>query len=137
LVRLKREKMSLKDWEKLDITRDEVNKIGEALKNKEFRQLFVDYCEEITDPENRKLYEQEIKQLEQERGVDVTFINPEPGYVIKTSADGTTKTFLNIATNEHVEKPTSTPTTNADGLRGLNWSLPYTVVPPRRVSSLL
>lgn len=70
--------MSIKDWEKVDISRDEVNRIGEALKHEEFRKMFVEYCEEITDPENRKLYEKEITQLEKERGIDVQFINPEP-----------------------------------------------------------
>lgn len=123
---------SLNDWEKLQVTRDEVNKIGEALKQKEFRQLLVDYCEEISDPENRKLYEKEITELEKERGVDITFINPEPCYVIKTSSDGTTKTFINIATNEKVEKPSSKPSTNENGQRGLVWSLPHTLTPPRR-----
>lgn len=124
--------MPLKDWEKLNVTRDEVEKIGEALKQKEFRQLLIDYCEEISDPENRKLYEQEITQLEKERGVDITFINPDPGYVIKTSSDGTTKTFINIATNEKVEKPSSKPTTDENGQRGLMWSLPHTLAPPRK-----
>lgn len=124
--------MSSKDWEQCNITRDEVNRIGEALKHEEFRKMFVDYCEEISDPENRKIYEQEIKQLEKERGVDVTFINPLPGYVIKTSSDGTTKTFINIATSEKIEKPSSVTSSNAEGQRGLTWSLPYTLAPPRR-----
>lgn len=124
--------MSLKDWESLNVTRDEVTRIGEALKHKEFRQLFVDYCAEINDPENRKLYETEITQLENERGVDVTFVNPEPGYVIKTSADGSTKTFINIATNEKVEKPSHAVATGADGQRGLQWSLPHLLAPPHR-----
>jgi dynein assembly factor 2, axonemal len=123
--------MSTKDCQ-LDISRDEVNRIGEALKHEEFRKLFTDYCEEISNPENRKLYEKEITQLEKERGVDVTFINPEPGYVIKTSSDGATKTFINIATNDKIEKPSSASATNSDGQRGLTWSLPYTLAPPRR-----
>lgn len=122
----------MSDWEKMDVSRDEVNRIGEALKNEEFRKMFIDYCEEITDPENRKIYESEITQLEKERGVDVTFINPEPGYVIKTISDGTTKAFINIATSEKIEKPSSASSTDANGQRGLNWSLPYTLAPPRR-----
>lgn len=124
--------MSIKDWEKLNISRDEVNRIGEALKKEEFRKMLIDYCQEISDPENRKIYEQEITQLEMERGVNVTFINPKPGYVIKTSSDGTTKVFLNIATNDKIDKPSSVPSTNTDGKRGLNWSLPYTLAQPRR-----
>lgn len=124
--------MSIKDWEKLDISRDEVNRIGEALKKEEFRKMFIDYCQEISDPENRKIYEQEITQLEKERGVNVTFINPEPGYVMKTSADGEMKVFLNIATSDKIDKPTSVSSINTDGQRGLNWSLPYTLAPVRR-----
>ena len=124
--------MSLNEWEKMDISRAEVDRIGEALKNEEFRKLLVEYCEEITDPENRKLYESEIMQLEKERGVDVTFVNPEPGYVIKTSADGANKVFINVATSEKIDKPSSVTSTNADGQRGLNWSLPYTMSPPSR-----
>lgn len=124
--------MSSKDWESLNVSRDEVNRIGEALKKEEFRKMLIDYCEEISDPENRKLYEKEITQMEKDRGVDVTFINPTPAYVIKTSADGSTKTFVNIATSEKIDKPSSVSSTNGEGQRGLNWSLPYTLAPPRR-----
>jgi dynein assembly factor 2, axonemal len=69
--------MSLKDWEKMEISSTEFSRISEAMKNEEFRKMFISYCEEISDPENRKLYEKEIKQLESERGVDVEFINPK------------------------------------------------------------
>ncbi|KAG5677469.1 hypothetical protein PVAND_007227 [Polypedilum vanderplanki] len=120
------------DWKDLNVTKDEVNRIGEALKHKEFRQLFIDYCEEITDPENRKLYEQEITQLEAERGINITFINPEPGYVIKTSSNGSTKTFINIASNDKVDKPSNKSSTSENGQRGLIWTVPHTLAPPRR-----
>jgi dynein assembly factor 2 len=122
--------MSIKDWEKLDITRDEVNRIGEALKNQEFRKLFADYCEEISNPENKKKYEEELTQLENERGIDISFIHPNPGYVIKTSADGKTKTFINVASNEKIGKPTSQVEIQ-NGKRGLCWSIPYSLAPPR------
>lgn len=144
--------MSFKEWDQLNVSKAEIDRIGEALKKEEFRKMLVDYCEEISDPENRKLYEKEITQLERERGVDITFINPEPGYVIKTSSDGKTKTFINISTSDKIEKPSSTSTTNPQGQRGLNWrfdlhlnyrlnininvlllySLPYSLAPPRR-----
>jgi dynein assembly factor 2 len=119
------------DWENLNVTRDEVTRIGEALKQKEFRQMLIDYCEEIRDPENRKIYESEITQLEKERGINITFINPEPGYVIKTSSNGTTKTFVNVASSDKIDKPTSKSSTN-EGQRGLVWTLPHTLAPPRR-----
>ncbi|EZA60182.1 hypothetical protein DMN91_010125 [Ooceraea biroi] len=119
-----------KDWEDLDVTRDELRNITECLKKEEFRKLLIEYAEEVTDPDNRKIYEKEITQLEKERGVDVTFVNPEPGYVIKTSVNGDSKCFLNISKNEIVARPTSQPSYE-QGHRGLQWSIPYTLIPPR------
>ncbi|CAH0554606.1 unnamed protein product [Brassicogethes aeneus] len=121
---------SFEKLQNLDLSRDEVHRIGEALKNQEFRKLFTEYVEEIQDPENRKKYEEEIAQLEKERGVDVTFIHPNPGYVIKTSLDGVQKCFINVCANELIAKPTSFATVK-EGSRGLQWSLPHSISPPR------
>ncbi|KAJ8977465.1 hypothetical protein NQ317_014552 [Molorchus minor] len=71
----------------LDLSRDEVERIGEALKKPEFRKLLTDYVEELQDPENKKIYEEEITQLEKER--------------VK------------------------------EGAKGLSWSLPHSLSPPR------
>ncbi|KAL1498114.1 hypothetical protein ABEB36_008967 [Hypothenemus hampei] len=113
----------------LNLSRDEVNRLGEALKKEEFRKLLVDYVEEIQDPKNRQIYEEEVKQLERERGQEVTFLHPTPAYVIKTSVNGDQKCFVNICSNENVQKPTSIPTIK-DGSRGLEWSLPHSLSPP-------
>lgn len=121
---------TFESFQDLNLSRDEVERIGEALKDKEFRKLLAEYVDEIRDPENRKLYEEEVTQLEKERGMDVKFINPIPGYVIKTSANGTQKAFINVASNEHIGRPTSSPTYQ-DGHKGLQWSLPHTLSPPR------
>lgn len=68
-------------WKDLDITKDEVDRIGKALKNEEFRKMFLDYAQEISDPKNREIYENEIAQMESERGMDVQFIHPQPGKI--------------------------------------------------------
>lgn len=115
--------------EELNLTRDEVNRIGEALKNQEFRKLLVDYVEEIQDPTNRQIYEDEVKQIERERGQEVTFLHPTAGYVIKTSVNGSRKGFINICSNENVNKPSSSPSVK-DGAKGLQWSLPHSLTPP-------
>lgn len=120
---------TLEKLKDLDLSRDEVDRLGAALKKPEFRQLLADYVHEVQDPANRKLYEEEITQLERDRGMEVTFINPAPGYVIKTS-DGTRKCFINVCTSEHVQKPTSNPAAK-DGARGLQWSLPHSLTPAR------
>lgn len=114
----------------IDITKEELNRFGEALKQKEFRDLLLEYCEEMTNPASRKQYEEEITQLEKERGVDITFVNPKGEYVIKTSVDGSKIAFVNICTNEHVGKPSATNTCQ-EGSRGQQWSLPHLLSPPR------
>ncbi|XP_017766584.1 PREDICTED: protein kintoun isoform X1 [Eufriesea mexicana] len=119
-----------KSWEDLDVTKEELKNLTECLKKEEFRKLLIEYAEEVTDPENRKIYEKEITQLEKERGVDVTFVNPEPGYVIKTSVNGDKKCFLNISKSDIVGRPSSQPSFKL-GHRGLQWSIPYTLIPPR------
>lgn len=117
--------------QKMDITREELHQITNAFKKDEFKKLFAEYCEEIRDPENKKRFEEELKQLEAERGIDVTFIHPQPGFVIKTSANGKKKIFINVAKSEKVNCPSSQPGTDSKGGRGLQWSIPYTQAPPR------
>ncbi|XP_036150036.1 protein kintoun isoform X2 [Monomorium pharaonis] len=124
------EHRSGKNWEDFDVSREELQNLTECLKQEDFRKLLIGYAEEVNDPDNRRIYEREITQLEKERGVDVTFVNPEPGYVIKTSVNGEKKCFLNISKNDIVARPTSQPSYE-QGHRGLQWSIPYTLIPPR------
>lgn len=118
--------------ENIDITNEELQRFSKAFKNEEFKKLFADYCKEISDPDNKRLYESELTQLEAERGIDLTFINPEPGYVIKTSLNGKEKVFINVAKCDKVGRPTSTCGRDASGHKGLQWSLPYTQSPLRK-----
>lgn len=131
-VFFKKAKMASKKWNEIDMSSDELKSISEAFKKEEFRKLFFEYCEELNDPENKKNYEQELIQLESERGVNVKFIHPEPGFVIKTSIDGDTKAFINISKNVNIEMPTSQSGLSEKGQRGLTWSIPHTVAPLRR-----
>lgn len=71
----------------LNMSEEEVRRFSEAMKKEEFRKLLLDYAEEISDPKNRELYEREISALEAERGMNVTFIHPQPGYCIATSQE--------------------------------------------------
>lgn len=121
------------EWRNLDLTTDEVDRFTKAFKSDEFRGLFAEYCKEISDPENRRIYEAELKQFEAERGIDVTFITPEPGFVIKSIANGNEKIFINVAKSEKCEKPTSQRGFNEKtGENGLNWRLPYVQSKPKR-----
>lgn len=73
------------------IPTQELERIGQALKDPEFCKLFAEYAEELSNPENRKvasvssacsltllqLYEEELTKLEQEQGNNITFFNHE------------------------------------------------------------
>ena len=39
--------------EELDLTSDEIRRLTEAMKKKEFRDLLAEYAKEIQDPENK------------------------------------------------------------------------------------
>uniref|UniRef100_A0A1B0GK77 Protein kintoun n=1 Tax=Lutzomyia longipalpis TaxID=7200 RepID=A0A1B0GK77_LUTLO len=124
--------MNRDKWEELDLSTDEIKSLTDALQKEEFRKLLVEYCQELNDPENKKKFEEELTQLEAERGIDVTFINPEPGYVVKTTVDGQMKGFINVCQSGKVQRPVSEYRAAANGERGLNWTLPHTQAPPRR-----
>ena len=115
----------------LNLSKNEINRIENALKDQEFVKLLGEYAQEIRDPENRKLYEQEISQIESDRGESVVFINPKPGYVLKTKNNTGSKVFINICSDEHVDKPSS-KVERVSGAQGLQWSIPYSQSQPRQ-----
>lgn len=117
----------------LDITTEELGRMKRAFEDDQFKKLFAEYVDEISDPANRRIYESELTQLEAERGIDITFIHPAPGYVVKTISAGTLKTFINVAECERIGKPSSRRgRDDATGHAGLNWSLPYAQAPGRK-----
>ncbi|KAK2104168.1 Protein kintoun [Saguinus oedipus] len=121
---------SLKD---LDLSGEEVQRLTSAFQDPEFRRMFSQYAEELTDPENRRRYEAEITMLERERGVEVRFVHPEPGHVLRTSLDGARRCFVNVCSNALVGAPSSRPGSRVDqgAAPGSHWSLPYSLAPGR------
>ncbi|XP_057579739.1 protein kintoun [Hippopotamus amphibius kiboko] len=116
--------------EDLDLSGEEVQRLTSAFQDPEFRRMFAEYAEEITDPENRRRYEEEIIALERERGVEVRFVHPEPGHVLRTSLDGTRRCFVNVCSNALVGAPRSQPGSRG-AAPGRRWSLPYSLAPGR------
>nr|CAB3226521.1 protein kintoun [Phallusia mammillata] len=112
--------------EELDLSQEEIDRLAKCMKDEKFRDLLREYAEEISDPENRKRYEEEIAMLERDRGMDVKFINPKPGHVLKTSINGKQKCFVNICTNENLGQPRSRPSMQGN-TRGMQWSIPHSV----------
>lgn len=116
--------------EDLDLSGEEVQRLTSAFQDPEFRRMFSEYAEELTDPENRRRYEAEITALERERGVEVQFVHPEPGHVLRTSLDGARRCFVNVCGNALVGRPTSRPGSGS-AAAGSQWSLPYSLAPGR------
>ncbi|XP_008565408.1 PREDICTED: protein kintoun isoform X1 [Galeopterus variegatus] len=116
--------------EDLDLSGEEVQRLTSAFQDPEFRRMFSEYAEELTDPENRRRYEAEITALERERGVEVRFVHPEPGHVLRTSLDGSRRCFVNVCSNALVGAPSSRPGSGAEA-PGSHWSLPYSLAPGR------
>ncbi|XP_076817103.1 protein kintoun-like [Clavelina lepadiformis] len=112
--------------EELNLSHEEIDRLTKCMKDEKFRDLLKEYAEEISDPENRKRYEEEIAMLEKDRGMDVKFINPKPGHVLKTSINGNQKCFINICTNENLGQPRSRPSMQGN-TRGMQWSIPHSV----------
>ncbi|XP_067894996.1 protein kintoun-like [Heterodontus francisci] len=117
--------------EELELTRDEVERFTKAFKDEKFRKMLSEYAEEISNPENKKKYEEEITQLEKERGMDIKFVHPTPGYVLKTSVNGDKKCFINVCSNDLINKPICKAGKGTNGTVGQHWSLPYSLAPGR------
>ncbi|XP_018411753.1 PREDICTED: protein kintoun [Nanorana parkeri] len=117
--------------EELNVTPEELERFKSAFQDVRFRELFAQYAEEISDPENRRRYEQEISEMERERGMDVQFLHPEPGHVLHTSLDGQGSCYLNICSNGLVRRPHCVPGTDREGRSGQHWSLPCSLSPAR------
>ncbi|XP_045550286.1 protein kintoun [Salmo salar] len=112
----------------LNMTSDEIGRFTKAFQNEEFRKMLHEYAEEISKPENKKKYEEEIKLLEQERGMDIQFVHPEPYRALKTSMDGRQKCFINVCSNDMIRKPEFRRVDEA-GRVGQHWSLPHSLTP--------
>ncbi|MEE6492368.1 hypothetical protein FKM82_016559 [Ascaphus truei] len=117
--------------EELSLSRQEVQRLSQAFQDPKFRELFAEYAQEISHPESRRQYEEEICLMEMERGMDIKFIHPQPGHVLRTSTNGGQRCYLNICSNQFINKPECKPGAGAGGQAGQHWGLPYSLAPGR------
>ncbi len=112
----------------IQLTEQEFNSFKNAMEKDEFKRLFSDYLQELADPKNREIYEKEIAALEAEAGNKVSFMQPEPGFVVKTFLmSNRQKVFINMCMNDSIEEATCETTTGTDGKKGQNWRIPYSL----------
>ncbi|XP_030338900.1 protein kintoun isoform X2 [Strigops habroptila] len=112
--------------EELELSAEEAERLQWAFRDEQFRALFAEYAAELADPEQRRLYEEEVTALERERGMEVRFIHPEAGYVLRTSQAGSRRCYLNVCSNPHVGAPQARAEPG-----GQRWALPYSLAPGR------
>ncbi|VUZ57058.1 unnamed protein product [Hymenolepis diminuta] len=133
----------------LNLTNDEVHRLGNALKDPKFLKLFDEYRNVLEDPEERRRFEDEVRLVELERGIDVEFIKPTPYCVLKSKSwpsliheitgqtvrpafnsppttDGQT-VFINICSCDKLEEPTLI---FHEKERGPFWKVPHCFSPP-------
>ncbi|EEQ97526.1 conserved hypothetical protein [Perkinsus marinus ATCC 50983] len=128
-----------------DITHEEVSQITRAMKRPEFQEHFKEYIDEISDPKNKKEYEQYLKQLEDagEMPKGKVLLRCQPGICVKTSirfpSGQAQKLFLNICYTDKLgdvqfkkqgAKAHEDPDATAQA-PGYAVSLPYSASPPR------
>ena len=118
------------------MTDDEVERFSKAFEQEEFRKLFSDYVQEISDPKHRAEQEAMIRQMEADGQVpgDKELIHPRPGFVVKThrragspGAPEREKVFINVVCHEKLGEPTSRPGEKG----GIAWSVPHSIGPQR------
>ncbi|KAM9014228.1 protein kintoun [Ara ararauna] len=112
--------------EELELSAEEVERLQRAFRDEKFQALFAEYAAELANPEQRRLYEEEVTALERERGMEVRFIHPEAGYVLRTSQAGSRRCYLNVCSNPHVGAPQARAEHG-----GHRWALPYSLAPGR------
>lgn len=125
--------------DKMQFSAEEASRFKKAFDDPEFRKLFSEYVDELSDPKNRQETEAYISQLEGEQKVPEgkELIRPEPAFVVKSyktvkSSGSDTgkgrekeKLFLNIVQSLKIDEPSKSVTS-----KGTCWSVPYSVGPP-------
>lgn len=96
--------------------------------------MLTEFAEEVSAPGKKEQFEKEVIALEAERGVQVVFVEPKPGFAIalqlKKNKDSS-YVYLNICSNETVGKPKCTRV-DTGNKKGLNWELPHLIPQPRK-----
>ncbi|KAM6073976.1 protein kintoun [Chlamydotis macqueenii] len=112
--------------EELELSAEEAERLQQAFRDEQFQALFAEYAAELADPEQRRLYEEEVAALERERGMEVRFVHPAAGYVLRTSQAGSRRCYINVCSNPHVGEPQARAEPG-----GHRWALPYSLAPGR------
>lgn len=119
---------------KLDITSEEAANLKKAFQKPEFRSLFHEYLQEISDPANKKEYDEYLDTLERQGQLPehVNLVRPDAGFCVKVKTKDAEKrkVFVNVCSSSTVEEPQAKTVTQG-GRKGQSWQLPHIVGPQR------
>lgn len=68
------------------------------------KKCFTSTCLMRKDPDQQATFQREMRELERQRGNVIHFVNPVPGYVLKSSINGEKKGFINICSNPLIKR---------------------------------
>jgi len=115
--------------EDLKLTDDEVSRFTKAFEDEEFKKLFMEYAQEISDPKNRAENDAYLRQMEAEGkaeevyGKGTQLVVPQPGFCVKCkSKEDQKKVFINVVYSEKVADATSTRRKG-----GEDWQVPFSI----------
>jgi len=118
------------------MTKDEGDRIAQCFKEPEFKELFHEYLDEMSDPKNREEMDTYIRQLEKEDNVPEGMCIPSEGLCAKcwlksatTKSGKGSKVFINITHSKEVQPASSRTATDANGKKGTSWSIPFVIAP--------
>ena len=128
----------------INLTDKEIDSLKNAFESKEFRGMFAQYVEEISDPKVRAEQDAYLRQLEESAEIQVpkgkTILRPDKShsFVVKLRyrcnddnvSNTVEKLFINIVSSDLIEKPNILDPNSATEAR-TSYSLPYSLSPVR------
>jgi len=123
------------------MTGDEADKIQSCFKEPEFRNLFAEYMEEMSDPKHRAESDQYLKQLEREGNVPEGMAMCSEGLCVKARMVDEQKKdklgdklFINVTHCKEILAASQEEATDpATGKKGKRWKLPFSLAPQAQV----
>ncbi len=114
-----------------EVTREDLNKIKQSLKDPKFNEILEDYMLEVSDPKNRKEHNDYLLQLQEKKELpeDQKIIKPRKYFCIQSSIASETDynftqtLYINVSIHDDIDECKIAERTQ----RGNQWRLPYSV----------
>ncbi|ETO19587.1 hypothetical protein RFI_17644 [Reticulomyxa filosa] len=121
----------------VDISKEELERLEQCFKDREFRDMLAEYVKEISDPQHKLAYEEYLKQVETEnqQPKNRKLMKPIPVFCVKVAKFSQTNSdeaspnqvskLVGDATLSQVKKERPSNCTGDKVHSGLCWQIPY------------